>query len=196
MRSTWRMAMIGALAVVGLSLPFLRPRPTMSLHPKGLIPAPPPHSAAEAALRRAQQYRTRARIAVSEQQSGLEAWDPQASNAMNADAWRLQQLALDRHGNLRQARYWARQAALLARTQADAYHVAELQVLLDHEAGDHDAEHKEAQRLITLAPGSGRARMVLRRAEACYRTRQKIRDAGRRTVPGTVHPASRLPSAY
>ena len=171
MGSIARVRVIGILGVSGLCLLFFRLQPRAPVNTVALPTAPPPRSAAEGALRRAAQYRTRAKIAVSEQRSGLEAWDPQASAAMDAESWRLQQLAFDRDGNLRQAQGWAQQAALLARTSEEAYLAAELQVLLDHEMGHHEAEFREAERLIALAPGSPRAQMALRRAQSCHRER-------------------------
>src|SRR5437773_1498050 len=129
MRSTARTAMISTLGMFALCLPFLGLRPRAALRLAALTRAPLPHSAAEVALRRAAGYRTRAKIAVSEQRSELEAWDPQASAGIDPEVWRLQQLAADREGNLRRARQWVQQAALLARTREEAYHAAELQVL-------------------------------------------------------------------
>ena len=171
MRSVRQRTIIGTLGAFVVCLPLLWPRPAALPQPKTFSPAPSPRSAAEVALRRALAFRTRAKIAVSELRSGLEAWDPTGSAAIDAEAWRLQQLALDRDGNLRQAQRWTLRAARLARTRGDAYQAAELQVLLDHETGHHQAEFQDAQRLITLAPGSARARMVLQRAEQCYRRR-------------------------
>jgi hypothetical protein len=186
MRSTKRAAVVSALGVFAVCLLFLAPWHRAPLPAAVRSPAPPPRGAAEVALRRAAQYRTRAKLAVSEQRGELEAWDPQAGAEMDADSWRLQQLAFDRDGNLRQARRWAQQAALRARTREEAYRAAELLVLLNHEAGDHEAEFRQAQSLVALAPGSERARLALRRAEACYRRRGRrvgARSPGSSSLP-------------
>jgi hypothetical protein len=164
-----RITIVCVLGLIGLGLPFLRLQPSVSARPATFSLAPPPRSAAEAALLQAQAFRTRAKLEVSEQRTGWEAWDPQGTDGIDADAWRLQQLALDLDGNLRQAELWAERAARQAHTRAEAYRAAELKVLLDHEMGHHEAEIREAQRLTALAPGSVRAEMVLRRAEGCYR---------------------------
>jgi hypothetical protein len=128
-------------------------------------------SAAELALWQAARFRTRAKLATSEERGAVEEWDPKASEELDADEWRLQQLSMDRQGDLARARQWAERASRLATTPPDKYRVAEFQVLLDHEMGDHESELRRAHTLLALAPGSSRARMVLRRAETCHRMR-------------------------
>jgi hypothetical protein len=169
MRSVRQITLVSTAGMLGLCAlgSCFQPRAAVVRVPHST--APPPRSPAAVALRRAEQLRTRAKLAASEKRGELEAWDPQASDGLDADEWRLQQLAMDRDGNLHEARRWAEQAAHLARTRAEAYQAAELQVLLDHEMGDHEAELRRARTLIALASGSPRARMVLRRAEGCYR---------------------------
>jgi hypothetical protein len=177
MRSMQRRTLVGAGLLFGLclvALPWRQPQSPVSAQPHST--APLPRSAAGVALWQARRYRTRAKLAWGELRGKVDAWDPQASAATDIESWRLQQLAADRDGNLREARRWALQAARLARTGDEAYRATELLVLLDHEQGHHEAEFQEAQKLLKLAPGSARARMSLRRAQLCYRQRVAIVD--------------------
>lgn len=134
-----------------------------------MIPAPPPGSPAEAALREAARYRTRAKIAVSEGREVLENWDPQGVAGVDPEQWRLQVLAADRHGDLRRALAAARRAASLARTTDEEYRAALLLVLLEHETGHHEAELEPARRLVALAPRKRTSLLVLRRVAQCNR---------------------------
>src|SRR6476659_6862770 len=104
MSSIQRIGVISTAGLLGLCLAAscLRSRP--SVHPVPFSTAPPPHSPATAALRRAAQFRTRAKLDASQKRDDLEAWDPQAAiTGLNAEDWRLQQLALDRSGDLHRA---------------------------------------------------------------------------------------------
>jgi tetratricopeptide (TPR) repeat protein len=162
-----RRSLVSLLVLVGLFLRLVWLRATApDTTPARLVPAPPPHTPTEIALRKAWGYQVRAQNAVNQERYTLEDWDPQASRGLDPEVWRLQFLAHDSNGDLRRARDWARRAAALARTPAEAYAAADLQVLLDREVGDRQAEIEEARKLLSLAPESPAARMVLRRAES------------------------------
>jgi hypothetical protein len=117
---------------------------------------------------------------VSREQDRLEAWDPLACAGVDWEAWRLQEMARDAGGDLSRARALAADAASQARTPAEAYRAAEFLVLVEHEAGHHEAEWRQAARLLELAPGSERAQRVWRRAVECRpRTRPVFHSARR-----------------
>jgi hypothetical protein len=155
-----------------------------------LIRAPLPASPSGAVLRQARYCRTRALLAVERERSALEIWDLQGSGSLDWDDWRLQRLAADRTGGRRKARELARQAELLARTPQETYSAVELQVMLEHEAGHHEAEFRLAQRLLALAPGSARSRGAFRRALRC-RARRAL---GRRPSAAAGVSSSSLPA--
>jgi hypothetical protein len=111
---------------------------------------------------------------VNRDREALEAWDPQVGAEVGAEAWRLQQMSVDRGGGLRRARALARQAAAQSRTPQDAYDAAELLVLIEHESGHPAAELHYARTLVVLQPRQSRAWMVLRRAMRCYRTDRSL----------------------
>jgi hypothetical protein len=143
----------------------------------------PPESPAETALRQAAQWWTRAKLAVNREQERLERWDQQASETVDWEAWRLQEMARDRGGDLRRARALAQQAAAKARTPDEAYRAAEFLVMVQHEAGRHEEEWRQAGRLLELAPGSERAQQVYRRAMRCRETLgPQSNSAGKRTA--------------
>lgn len=160
-------ALLAAMALCALTV-CVRPRPASRSLPARSVS---PRSPAEAALRQAAHFRTQAILAASSRGDDLEAWDPTAAADVYREEWRLQDLAADPEGNLHEARRWAQEAARLAHTPAEAYAAAEIQVLLDHEMGEHDAELRRTKSLLALAPGSARARMAWRRAQECQRRR-------------------------
>jgi hypothetical protein len=148
-------------------------------HAATLTTAPPPGSLAEVVLRQAWRSRTGAELAVLREREALERWDPQGSQVLPWEAWRLQRLAADPTSDLHKAWELARQAATLAHTPAEKYRAVELQVLLAHEAGRHEAEFQLAARLLALAPASYRARQVYKCARCC---RARAVLAGRVTL--------------
>jgi hypothetical protein len=144
-----------------------QPPPAALPKVKEMDGAPSVRTAAQAALRRAAWYRARARMAVNREREVLEQWDPQGTAGIDWDGWRLEAMARDPRGDLHRARGLARQAATLARTREEARRATELQLLLEHEAGNHAAELRQARKLAALTAGDPRARPVLKRVERC-----------------------------
>jgi hypothetical protein len=172
MRATLSVPVAGVLGLCLLSLPLLRligprgPAAPLPIDVDGTAPSLP-RSPSEAALREASQYRTLAKIAVNQERETLTEWDPQVTVDMDAEAWRLELLADDRHGYLEKARRAALVSLSLARTSAETRRATELMALLEHEAGHHAAELEYARRLIVLQPGTERSQQVLQRAALC-----------------------------
>jgi hypothetical protein len=147
-------------AAVGLGLlslcllPWMRSRPAAPPIPLSacVIPVPPRSSPSERARRAGWQYRIRAKLAVEQELEALEAWDPAANPAAHEGRWRRQLLARDRGSDLGRARRAACQAAALARTPGEAYRAALLLAFLDDDAGDHQAELRQARGMMALQP--------------------------------------------
>jgi hypothetical protein len=104
--------------------------------------------------------------AVNRQQEILEAWDP-AAIEMQYESMRRQLMAQDREGYLFRARQAAQRAIWLARSREEAFRGTALLALVEHEAGHHQAELRDARRLLSLRPHSPLALMYLQRAEKC-----------------------------
>jgi len=135
------------------------------------------------ALHAAWRYHTRAQQAANSAREALEAWDPNATDPLlpgivDAETWRLEQMAQDRTGDLLRARVQARRAQTLARTSDEAYRAAESLVLIEHESDHHKEEFRQAQTLVALQPNNATSLMLLRRAAGC--TRQKCFTPSRR----------------
>jgi hypothetical protein len=172
MRATKPVQLTGGLGLCLLSLPLVG----LLLTKVAPVPGPPEMPSGpplarsgpiEELLKEAARHRTRAKLAVSEELSALEVWDPEGMKDSNPEAWRLRQLSIDPDGNLKRAQTAAQRAAALARTSTDAYRAAELLVLIKHELGRHEAELGHAQSLVRLRPHDPSALSVLRRAERC-----------------------------
>lgn len=144
-------------------VPIIAARPT----PMELMLAPEPHSDSGVALREARRQRTLAKLAVNREREAMETWDPAAMTDLDAEQWRLLQMRADPNGYLHRARIAVRQAASLAQTQSETYRAAELLVLLEHEAGNHQEELGHARKLVVLRPQDCNAQKILRRVEGC-----------------------------
>jgi tetratricopeptide (TPR) repeat protein len=177
-RSAGRSRLLGALGLCLLSTPLLRlGLPQAPGRARGEMPSSaylltsrtprPGRSPADQALWEARGWRGRALLETNQQREALEAWDPEAMESVKAEVWRLQQMACDRSGHLRRARAAAQRGAALARTPLEAYRAAEYLARIEHEAGDHQAELRHAQRLIALAPRNPGSIILLRRAAIC-----------------------------
>jgi hypothetical protein len=116
------------------------------------------------ALWEARGWRVLAQQAANRRQEALEAWDPRAMTGEQAERERLAILAHDPDGYLHGARTLLVQAALLVRTDRDAARVAELRAMVEHEAGDHQEELRQARRAVCLSRRSQGAQAMLRRA--------------------------------
>lgn len=141
--------------------------PVMDHHTGRWGPPPVPNTPSETALQEARRWRLQAILAVNQERYALEAWDPEAGMAPNQEAWRRQLMASDRAGNLRQARRQGWRAAALARTPREAYRATELLVMVECDAGHHEAEMQEARKLIRLAPRDPNAIVMLEHARRC-----------------------------
>jgi hypothetical protein len=197
-----RVQVAGAVGLGLLSLcllPWPRSRPTAPPIPLSacVVPVPPRCSPSERARRAGWQYRIRAKLAVERELEGLEAWDPAANPAAREGRWRRQLLARDRGGDLRRARQAARQAAALARTPREAYQAALLLACLDCDAGDHQAELKQARRMMALQPHCQASLGALRHAAWCNGLEPLARQAtaALRALEGRPEPETSVPRA-
>jgi hypothetical protein len=179
-----RLGLCGMLALV-LRAAAPRPAPATVRWAAAPVPAPQPRTPAEVALRQAWRYRTRAKIAVNREREEVEQWDPRAAMDLDPETWRRQLMAADPNGDMRRAAAWNRQAMAEARTPAEAYRAAELQVLIERESGRHEAEFRQALGLLALAPESPTARGLLARARKCLLARM-----GRVSSAARISPSS------
>jgi hypothetical protein len=99
-----------------------------------------------------------------EREAQLEAGLPEA---MDTDDWRRLLMARDREGYLQRAQVAALQGVAVARTPKETYQALLVLAQMDHDAGQHAAELRQALRLMTLAPRNPDALEVLRRAARC-----------------------------
>jgi hypothetical protein len=182
MRAHKRIHASGALGLCLLSVPLLRlaaHQPAACLLPARRLPTPPSPSRApfEQALWEARSGRFRAQLTVNQERYALEAWDPQAAEAMDQEQWRRQLMAADPRGHLRHARAKALWAAALARSPDEAYRVTELLARLECDTGHHEAELVQARKLMALEPYEPLSLMALRRAAGCNRQETLVRWA-------------------
>jgi hypothetical protein len=133
--------------------------------PASLI-APRRSGAFETALRQAWECRTRARLAANREREAMEAWDPGVT-AERAEPVRREQMVRDADGSLRRAHAQALEAVGLARTPSDQYRASWLLARIECDRGNHQAELRQAQRLVELAPHQERSREALEHALAC-----------------------------
>ena len=99
MGSALRIPIAGRLGLCGLLALALRaaaprPAPAVAREDAAALSAPQPRTPAEAALRQAWRYRTRAKIAVNGERERLEEWDPRAAMDSDPETWRLQMMKL------------------------------------------------------------------------------------------------------
>ena len=200
MGSAQRIPIAGRLGLCGLLALALRaaaprPAPAVAREDAAAISAPQPRTLAEAALRQAWRYRTRAKIAVNREREEVEEWNPRAAIDLGPETWRLQLMAADPNGDMSRAAAWNRQAMAEARTPAEAYRAAELQVLIEHESGRHQAELRQALMLLALPPESPSARGLLARARKCLLARLGRVSSTARMSPSSPpsSPAGSLP---
>jgi hypothetical protein len=113
--------------------------------------------------------RTQAREVVKREMEAREQETPGAPGVENAEELRRRLMSADKSGELQRAVDTAARAEAMSHTASDRYRVAELQVLLQCDAGHHRRELLEARKLVDLRPDSPRAWMVLRRAAICNR---------------------------
>jgi hypothetical protein len=109
---------------------------------------------------------------VNSEREVMEEWDPDAidgpaSRSAAIEGWRLQQMASDRGGHLLRAREAAQRAAALARTRTETYRAAEHLARIEHEAGRHAEELRQARKMTKLAPANPISPITLRRALTC-----------------------------
>jgi hypothetical protein len=179
---------IGSPAVVTLSMGFLLLASLAwqcgrTLSPYCVIsPTAPPRrrTPVTQALRDAALWRMRAREVVKREMEECEQATQDMPGVESSEAMRRRLMAQDGSGELRRALGAAAKAEAMARTPREAYQVAELEVLLQCEAGHHLQELREACRLVQLRPDSPRAWMVFRRAAICNRRAPLCRRAGSR----------------
>src|SRR5262249_37343788 len=135
--------------------------------PAIFLPPVRPATPFEQSLRQAWTLRSRAILAEDLEREAMEEWDPSGFAGRASERIRREHLAQERSGELRQARTAVRHAAALARTPMEAYRAGWLLTMIECGLGDHQAELREAQRLMALAPRDLRSRTALRHAEAC-----------------------------
>jgi hypothetical protein len=172
MRSTERIQISGTLGLFLLSLPLLHgawtrytaaPRSGPTRQVTSTAARPP----FEAALREAVAYRIKAHRIVRAEIDALEAWDPEAGAGLDWTSWGQPRLSADRSGYLHRARVAGLRADALARTPVDAYRAAMCLAYLEHDAGHHQAELRQARRLMALQPRQDISLAVLQRAALC-----------------------------
>jgi hypothetical protein len=129
------------------------------------------------ALWEADGWRIRARAAIESERAALEAWDPRSFAGAEEERWRQETLARDPRGYLRRARAAAARAAAGAHSREEAANAAGLRALIEHEAGDHREELRQARLLMALAPHTLAAASTLRRAGTCNRLESELRRA-------------------
>jgi hypothetical protein len=178
------LGLCGLLALV-LRAAAPRPAPAVARGNTAAINAPQPRTSAEAALRQARRYRTRAKVAVNREREMVEEWDPRVAMDFDPETWRLQLMAADPNGDVSRAAAWARRAVAMARTPAEASRAAELQVIIEHESGRHETEFRQALRLLAHAPESPTARGLLARAQKCL-----VTGMGRTSSAARISPSS------
>jgi uncharacterized protein YjbI with pentapeptide repeats len=123
----------------------------------------------ETAWRRAQQARVLAWEAVARKLEALEAKEPGATEGLRGEARRRAWLARDESGYLQRAGEAAARAQKLARTPREVYRTTLTWVRIEHDAGRHGAELRQARRLLSLAPHDRNARLLMQRAMRCRR---------------------------
>src|SRR5438309_10365078 len=96
---------------------------------------------------------------------------------MDTDSWRRLLMARDREGYLQRARVAALRGVAVARTPKETYQAPVVLAQIEHDAGHHAAELKQALRLMTLAPQNPDALEVLRRGARCNRRGALARPA-------------------
>ena len=176
MRYARPLAAAGVLAVcgaVGLSRPPEK-------HGSRRVAAPTPRSASEAALREAGGYLTRAQLAVNAKRYTLADWDPRAAanSQGEEEPFRQQSMAREHGSELHAARTAAQRAITLAQTAEDRWAAVYLLVWIEHNAGRHAEELRQARRLMRLAPRSQASREMLEQAMRCAGERRWARPAG------------------
>lgn len=127
----------------------------------------PWHTSVDRLLWEAHGWRQLASRAVNAERDALAAWDPGAVPTLWHNSWRLAALARDRHGYLLHARALLVQAAANARSLRDAGRVAQLRALVEHEAGDHREEWRQARALSNSGVRPQVAGTLLHRAMVC-----------------------------
>lgn len=132
-------------------------------------PLPPavPERSFRGMLRAAWQHRTHARLAVSRELEAIDEWDPNATAGMRAEQFRRELLARDPQNDLRRSLALAQQAAAMAATAGDRYRAVALLARVQCDRGDHEAELRQAQVLMSLAPGAERSQVELQHARRC-----------------------------
>jgi hypothetical protein len=131
----------------------------------GLLPVRGPSARA---MREARYWRVCAMQEVNDQFEALEAWDPGLEGGPRSLHMWLELMAGDRAGHLARALAAARQAVHLAQDRREAFKAGLLLARLECETGDHQAELRQAKRVMALAPGDWLALHLLRRAEECH----------------------------
>jgi hypothetical protein len=177
MGATGRMLVAG-LGIYLLGAPAFRllSRTPHPLHPASVLPAPPwaRRTPFDRFLWCAWRYRTCARLEVTQELDNLEtgsapAPDTTLSAITDPEVWRLAQMARDRSGDLNRARAQAKRAASLAHAPAQHYRAARLLAQIDHEAGRHREELKQARFLVRLDPQAPESLALMSRAVECNR---------------------------
>lgn len=178
MRASPRIQIGGALAAVLLSAPLGRwawnraaaPPPPIRLAAIIAAAAPPPAPTLSArALRQANLAWILAQQAVARELEQQPEWTSVEVARHTPDYYRQRLMALDRGGDLARARAAGQRAMVLARTPAETYRAATLMARLECDAGDHRAELRYAQKLLSLAPRRRGSSDALKHAAACNR---------------------------
>jgi hypothetical protein len=140
---------------------------------------------------------------VGRSQETLQRWDPRAIEADDLALRRQEWLTISTR-TLVHARAAAIRAAALARTRQEKWEVALVLARLEHSAGNHQEELRQARRLLVLEPGDQRSLIAFRTASQCNgltrleQTVDGMWNAGGRTEerdealsPGPAHHAPR-----
>jgi hypothetical protein len=123
----------------------------------------------DAALREAVQWQQRAIEEAARQEDALKEWDPRAASDGGpgaSEAWQ-HQVARDEHGYLRRASAEAERAGGLARTPREMCRAGALLASLECSLGHHDAELRQARKLVARAPRNELALFCLWHAARC-----------------------------
>jgi hypothetical protein len=159
---------------LALALPRPAPAPRALSVPHVLVPTGA--SGFERALAAAREGRMQAREAVKRAMQHLEEEDPAGAAAMDAEAWRRGLVAADRGGVLSRALRAARRANTLVSNPEEASRVAELRVMLECEAGHHQEELRQAQKVAGLQRRNWRSLTILLRAARCNEQEELVRQ--------------------
>jgi tetratricopeptide (TPR) repeat protein len=157
------------LLIYGLVCLMVRPRspaPRFPTQPRQVRPVR--HSPFADKLREARWYRMEALDAANEDRSKLIERDPSVeARQSDSEALRRRLMVEDRTGKIRRALVTAQEAVKLARGPTEEYQAREWLTLIACDAGKHQEELRQAQRLLELEPRNVVSLTSLRRAARC-----------------------------